>query len=172
MKSVFFHTDNIIFLFTYRQCSSIITKIDGNRLLSHYFSFKFENWWTSISDMATIVASGAKPRFIVDGQAPMRQCLHPEACNKDIELPEYYNYFYDLRKDFVECYSSHGELSTLGVQEMLQCILLCKNRCQLPRWFIFILFFSTYIILLIFFVPVLVCKKDIWHQCHCMWLAK
>ncbi|KAL0125532.1 hypothetical protein PUN28_004564 [Cardiocondyla obscurior] len=50
----------------------------------------------------------------------MRQCLHPEACNKDIELPEHYNYFYDLRKDFVECYSSHGELSTLGVQEMLQ----------------------------------------------------
>nr|XP_012234974.1 PREDICTED: RNA-binding protein fusilli isoform X1 [Linepithema humile] len=81
---------------------------------------KFENWWTSMSDMATIVASGVKPRFVVDGQAPMRQCLHPEACNKDIELPEHYNYFYDLRKDFVECYSSHGELSTLGVQEMLQ----------------------------------------------------
>lgn len=73
------------------------------------------------------VTFGAKPRFVVDGQAPMRQCLHPEACNKDIELPEHYNYFYDLRKDFVECYSSYGELSTLGVQEMLQCILL--NLC-------------------------------------------
>ncbi|XP_018315667.1 RNA-binding protein fusilli [Mycetomoellerius zeteki] len=77
---------------------------------------KFETWWSSMSS----VTSGLKPRFVVDGQASMRQCLHPEACNKDIELPEHYNYFHDLRKDFVECYSSHGELSTLGVQEMLQ----------------------------------------------------
>ncbi|XP_071647820.1 RNA-binding protein fusilli-like isoform X1 [Temnothorax longispinosus] len=77
---------------------------------------KFETWWSSVPG----VTSGVKPRFVVDGQAPMRQCLHPEACNKDIELPEHYNYFHDLRKDFVECYSSHGELSTLGVQEMLQ----------------------------------------------------
>ncbi|XP_011865109.1 PREDICTED: RNA-binding protein fusilli [Vollenhovia emeryi] len=77
---------------------------------------QFETWWSSVPG----VTSGVKPRFVVDGQAPMRQCLHPEACNKDIELPEHYNYFHDLRKDFVECYSSHGELSTLGVQEMLQ----------------------------------------------------
>ncbi|XP_077276765.1 RNA-binding protein fusilli-like isoform X2 [Temnothorax americanus] len=77
---------------------------------------KFETWWSSVPG----VTSGVKPRFVVDGQAPMRQCLHPEACNKDIELPEHYNYFHDLRKDFVECYSSHGELATLGVQEMLQ----------------------------------------------------
>lgn len=80
------------------------------------------------------VTFGAKPRFVVDGQAPMRQCLHPEACNKDIELPEHYNYFHDLRKEFVECYSSYGELSTLGVQEMLQCILLnllCRNCHEL-----------------------------------------
>lgn len=79
------------------------------------------------------VTLGAKPRFVVDGQAPMRQCLHPEACNKDIELPEHYNYFHDLRKEFVECYSSYGELSTLGIQEMLQCILLnlCRNCYEL-----------------------------------------
>ncbi|KYM84661.1 RNA-binding protein fusilli [Atta colombica] len=77
---------------------------------------KFEIWWSSMPG----VTSDLKPRFVVDGQASMRQCLHPETCNKDIELPEHYNYFHDLRKDFVECYSSHGELSTLGVQEMLQ----------------------------------------------------
>jgi len=93
-----------------------------------YFCFKFEIWWSSMPG----VTSDLKPRFVVDGQASMRQCLHPETCNKDIELPEHYNYFHDLRKDFVECYSSHGELSTLGVQEMLQCILscLCKNCHQ------------------------------------------
>lgn len=70
------------------------------------------------------VTSGSAPRFVVDGQAPMRQCLHPEACNKDIELPEHYNLFHDLRKEFVACYSTHGELSTFGIQEMLECILL------------------------------------------------
>lgn len=64
-----------------------------------------------------------KPQFVMDGQAAMRQCLHPEACNKYIDLPEHYTSFYDLRKEFVNCYSSRGELSTLDIQEMLQCIL-------------------------------------------------
>lgn len=94
------------------------------------FCSKFEAWWPSMS----FVTSGVTPRFVVDGQAPMRQCLHSEACNKDIELPEHYNYFHDLRKDFVSCYSSHGELSTLGVQEMLQCILLIL--CTRAREFV------------------------------------
>lgn len=69
------------------------------------------------------VTSGSAPRFVVDGQAPMRQCLHPEACNKDINLPEHYTLFHDLRKEFVACYSTHGELSTFGIQEMMECIL-------------------------------------------------
>ncbi|XP_076374457.1 RNA-binding protein fusilli isoform X2 [Megalopta genalis] len=77
---------------------------------------QFEAWWSSMS----CVTSGSSPRFVVDGQAPLRQCLHPEACNKDIELPEHYNQFHDLRKEFVACYSTHGELSTFGIQEMLE----------------------------------------------------
>ncbi|XP_014616855.1 PREDICTED: RNA-binding protein fusilli isoform X1 [Polistes canadensis] len=77
---------------------------------------QFEGWWSSMS----CVTGGGEPRFIVDGQAPMRQCLHPEACKKDIELPSHYNVFHDLRKEFVGCYSSHGELATLGIQEMIQ----------------------------------------------------
>ncbi|KAI4484774.1 hypothetical protein M0804_007340 [Polistes exclamans] len=77
---------------------------------------QFEGWWSSMS----CVTGGGEPRFIVDGQAPMRQCLHPEACKKDIELPSHYNIFHDLRKEFVGCYSSHGELATLGIQEMIQ----------------------------------------------------
>lgn len=108
------------------------------------------------------VTAGVKPRFVVDGQAPMRQCLHPEACNKDIELPEHYNYFHDLRKDFVECYSSHGELSTLGVQEMLQCILSClrkKIRHRSPLRYvrclfrILFFFYENIFCLRFFFVP-------------------
>lgn len=77
---------------------------------------QFEAWWSSMSCMT----SGSAPRFVVDGQAPMRQCLHPEACNKDIDVPEHYTLFHDLRKEFVACYSTHGELSTFGIQEMLE----------------------------------------------------
>lgn len=101
---------------------------DNSRLTAAmlFLVVKFENWLASLPGLMP----GSNPRFVVDGQAPMRQCLHPETCNKDIELPERYNYFHDLRKDFVACYSSHGELSTLGVQEMLQCILSC-SRCML-----------------------------------------
>ncbi|XP_054090835.1 RNA-binding protein fusilli isoform X2 [Zeugodacus cucurbitae] len=47
--------------------------------------------------------------FITDGQLPLRQCLHREACAKDIRLPSYYNRFCDLRKEFLK-YKS-GDLS-------------------------------------------------------------
>ncbi|XP_066594106.1 RNA-binding protein fusilli isoform X3 [Prorops nasuta] len=77
---------------------------------------QFEAWWSSLS----CIPSGTTPRFVVDGQAPIRQCLHPEAWSKNIELPEHYCVFHDLRKEFVSCYSSHGELSMLDIQEMLQ----------------------------------------------------
>ena len=37
--------------------------------------------------------------FVTDGQLPLRQCLHPEACKKNIPLPNYYNCFIDLHKE-------------------------------------------------------------------------
>lgn len=81
--------------------------------------FQFDTWWSSLK----CIPPGTVPRFVVDGQAPLRQCLHPEACNKDIELPNYYTLFHDLRKEFMTCYSSQDELSALNIQDMLQCIL-------------------------------------------------
>ncbi|XP_055853790.1 RNA-binding protein fusilli isoform X2 [Episyrphus balteatus] len=48
-------------------------------------------------------------KLITDGQFPIRQCLHPEACAKDLELPAYYCRFSDLRKEYVK-YKS-GDLS-------------------------------------------------------------
>ncbi|XP_072156853.1 RNA-binding protein fusilli isoform X2 [Bemisia tabaci] len=55
-------------------------------------------------------------RFVTDGQLPLRQCLHPEACNKEIELPDCYNTFHDLRKDFRKFYSvpETEELSSIS----------------------------------------------------------
>ncbi|XP_058054122.1 RNA-binding protein fusilli [Anopheles bellator] len=40
-------------------------------------------------------------RLVTDGQLPLRQCLHPEASAKEIDLPQYYWRFCDLRKEFV-----------------------------------------------------------------------
>ncbi|XKL59479.1 hypothetical protein PGB90_000495 [Kerria lacca] len=54
-------------------------------------------------------------RLVTDGQLPLRQCLHPEASSKNIELPEYYNVFHDLRKDFRTFYNvpNDQELSSI-----------------------------------------------------------
>lgn len=40
--------------------------------------------------------------LITDGQLPLRQCLHPEAVAKEIQLPSYYWKFIDLKKEFVQ----------------------------------------------------------------------
>ncbi|KAF4525518.1 hypothetical protein B566_EDAN014904 [Ephemera danica] len=55
----------------------------------------------------THLLSGPRPRgleFVTDGQLPLRQCLHPEACSKNIQLAEFYETFYDLRKEFCHFY--------------------------------------------------------------------
>ncbi|XP_055536124.1 RNA-binding protein fusilli isoform X2 [Wyeomyia smithii] len=44
---------------------------------------------------------GSNFRLITDGQLPLRQCLHPEASAKEIQLPAYYWRFSDLRKEHV-----------------------------------------------------------------------
>ncbi|XP_037874125.1 RNA-binding protein fusilli isoform X2 [Bombyx mori] len=44
-------------------------------------------------------------RLVTDGQPPLRQCLHPEACSKELVLPAYYARFHDLRKEYVRAYT-------------------------------------------------------------------
>ncbi|XP_052741145.1 RNA-binding protein fusilli isoform X1 [Bicyclus anynana] len=44
-------------------------------------------------------------RLVTDGQPPLRQCLHPEACSKELDLPTYYARFHDLRKEYVRAYT-------------------------------------------------------------------
>ncbi|XP_045512788.1 RNA-binding protein fusilli isoform X1 [Pieris brassicae] len=44
-------------------------------------------------------------RLVTDGQPPLRQCLHPEACSKDLTLPTYYARFHDLRKEYIRAYT-------------------------------------------------------------------
>lgn len=60
-------------------------------------------------------------RLVTDGQLPLRQCLHPEACRKEIDLPSYYTAFHDLRKEVCRFLGKTEEPP--GVAEMLDCIL-------------------------------------------------
>ncbi|CAG2104484.1 unnamed protein product [Medioppia subpectinata] len=51
--------------------------------------------------------TGRSFHVITDGQLHLRQVLHPEASNKGIQLPEYFNTFYDLRKEFRKFYRNN-----------------------------------------------------------------
>ncbi|CAB3385279.1 Hypothetical predicted protein [Cloeon dipterum] len=71
---------------------------------------KFESY------VRTFVQSGDRPRgmiFVTDGQLPLRQCLHPEACSKNIQLSEFYESFYDLRKEFSSFYHAAEEMHSI-----------------------------------------------------------
>lgn len=63
-------------------------------------------------------------RIVTDGQLPIRQCLHREASIKDIELPEYYNVFHDLRKDFSKFYNAPQDQTFNSITDLVNCILL------------------------------------------------
>ncbi|KAG8226933.1 hypothetical protein J437_LFUL004651 [Ladona fulva] len=56
--------------------------------------------------------------LVTDGQLPLRQCLHPEVSSKCIELPSYYDSFFDLRKEFAAFYHHSAEEIT-SVRDMI-----------------------------------------------------
>ncbi|XP_072389212.1 RNA-binding protein fusilli isoform X3 [Diabrotica undecimpunctata] len=58
-------------------------------------------------------------RIVTDGQLPLRQCLHPEACRKDLDLPPYYSTFHDLRKEVAK-YLGRMDDSPQSVSSMLE----------------------------------------------------
>lgn len=60
--------------------------------------------------------------MVTDGQLHLRQVLHPKALSRNFILPNYYNSFYDLRKEFKSFYHSEDITS---VPDMLTCILYC-----------------------------------------------
>ncbi|XP_059471623.1 RNA-binding protein fusilli isoform X3 [Neocloeon triangulifer] len=71
----------------------------------------------------TYLFAGERPRgieFIADGQLALRQCLHPEACSKNIQLAEFYESFYDLRKEFCAFYHAEEIHSIRAMVEYLQ----------------------------------------------------
>lgn len=94
-----------------------------------YFSFSFLQVVSIFffflqfdSFLKTLKIDPLQMKLVTDGELPLRQCLHPEACYKKIDLPDYYNSFSDLRKDFKSFYSSPEDMKSVG--EMIDCILL------------------------------------------------
>ncbi|KRZ68462.1 Epithelial splicing regulatory protein 2 [Trichinella papuae] len=51
--------------------------------------------------------------FITYGQTPLRQCLHPEAANKGINLSELYWQFCDLRKEYCQIFNNTQPVNSL-----------------------------------------------------------
>ncbi|XP_003371941.1 RNA-binding protein 35B [Trichinella spiralis] len=51
--------------------------------------------------------------FVTYGQTPLRQCLHPEAANKGINLSEPYWQFCDLNKEYCQVFNSSQPVNSL-----------------------------------------------------------
>ncbi|KAK6632901.1 hypothetical protein RUM43_012644 [Polyplax serrata] len=110
------------------------TELDENRL-SKESRYKIGSKVIRNNDFENYVRSlqidPYKMKLVTDGELPLRQCLHPEACKKNFDLPEYYNSFIDLRKDFKAFYSSPDDMGS--VREMIDCILFEMRRDVWPR---------------------------------------
>ncbi|KAK3607377.1 hypothetical protein CHS0354_022538 [Potamilus streckersoni] len=63
--------------------------------------------------------------FVTDGPNHLRQCLHPEASNKNISLPSYFYKYHDLRKEFKKFYKTD---SGVNIKAMLDYIGLQEDQ--------------------------------------------
>lgn len=63
--------------------------------------------------------------LITDGQLHLRQVIHPEACQKNFLLPDYYTSFFDLRKEFGKFYGTNDIHS---IQDMLNFLSLDSDE--------------------------------------------
>ncbi|XP_042222346.1 epithelial splicing regulatory protein 1-like, partial [Homarus americanus] len=67
-----------------------------------------ENVIDSFDAILSKIAEGNTGRvaLVTDGQLHLRQVVHPKALARNLHIPEYYNSFYDLRKEFKSFYHS------------------------------------------------------------------
>lgn len=84
---------------------------------------------------------------LTDGQLHLRQCLHPEASNKNISLPSYLYKFYDIRKEFKKFYKTD---SIPNIKAMLDCILFFYYHqqhffVQLVKWSVSMYHYFSYV---------------------------
>ncbi|KAK8382548.1 hypothetical protein O3P69_015425 [Scylla paramamosain] len=65
--------------------------------------------------------------MVTDGQLHLRQVLHPKALSRNFTLPDYYNSFYDLRKEFKSFYHSEDMAS---VPDMLSFLAMEEDSAE------------------------------------------
>ncbi|XP_066954813.1 epithelial splicing regulatory protein 1 isoform X1 [Macrobrachium rosenbergii] len=75
----------------------------------------FETVIDSFDAILNKITDGATDRvsLVTDGQLHLRQVIHPKALAKNLSLPDYYNSFYDIRKEFRSFYHSE-EMSSIS----------------------------------------------------------
>ncbi|XP_007886111.1 epithelial splicing regulatory protein 1 isoform X3 [Callorhinchus milii] len=61
------------------------------------------------------------------GQLHIRQVLHPEACNKNVTLPECFYSFFDLRKELKKCCPGSPDLHKLDLSDISKHLNLEDN---------------------------------------------
>ena len=69
--------------------------------------------------------------MVTDGQLHLRQVLHPKSLSRNFTVPDYYNSFYDIRKEFKSFYHTEDMAS---IPDMLRCILLFLYSDRTPRF--------------------------------------
>ncbi|XP_025115002.1 epithelial splicing regulatory protein 1-like isoform X3 [Pomacea canaliculata] len=118
---VFFHSCGTEHLFNYFTLgSTVVTEYSADAVL-RFISPQLDK--SLISKGVHPDQGGGSFCFLTDGQCHMRQCVHHEACSKNMSLPSYFYRFYDLRKEFRKRYdygpvtSVKAMLDYLGLDE-------------------------------------------------------
>ncbi|XP_018014911.1 epithelial splicing regulatory protein 1-like [Hyalella azteca] len=107
-----------------KQVEEIFERISGSDAVSspsnshnhnHHNSSSISPTDPSTLNSTNSTTTSKKVVLITDGQLHLRQVLHPKSAFHNIELPETYNSFFDLRKEFRRCFKSDEVMS---VQDM------------------------------------------------------
>ncbi|KAK6326927.1 hypothetical protein J4Q44_G00025720 [Coregonus suidteri] len=72
-----------------------------------------------LTNEVNTLGTGTSVCVCTDGQLHIRQVLHPEAADKNLALPECFNSFFDLRKEFRKHFPS-ADTKSLEVQYMAE----------------------------------------------------
>ena len=92
------------------------------------FYFQFDRF---LSSKEVHPQHGGRPVcFITDGPLHLRLCVHPEACSKNIQLPKYFDKFFDLRKEFKKFYKTNN---INCIKDMLDCILFVYRSSSIAK---------------------------------------
>ncbi|CAL4120212.1 unnamed protein product, partial [Meganyctiphanes norvegica] len=87
-----------------------------------------ENVIDSFNAILTKICGGDTSRvsLVTQGQLHLRQVVHPKALANNMNLPDYYNSFYDLNKEFQTFYHS-DDVATLN--DMLNYLTITGEEC-------------------------------------------